>query len=101
MLCSLSELRRKEIVDTKTGEILGRADDIRFDTETSDVKTVIIYGRPKLFGLLGRDCDLAVRFEDISLIGKDAVLVTAAEYLPSPDKKPEKPGNDPINSKNF
>lgn len=88
MLCSLTELRRKEIVDTKTGEILGRADDIQFDTETSGVKTMIIYGRPKLFGFLGRDSDLAVKFEDISLIGKDAVLVTAAEYLPAPEKKP-------------
>lgn len=88
MLCSLSELRRKEIVDTKTGEILGRADDIRFDSETSGVESVIIYGRPKLFGFLGRDGDLSVKFEDISLIGKDAVLVTSVQYLPPPERKP-------------
>lgn len=91
MLCTLTELRRKEIVDTKTGEILGRADDIRFDTETSNIESMIIYGRPKLFGFLGRDSDMSVRFKDVSLIGKDAILVTEAQFLPREDKKvPEK-----------
>lgn len=85
MLCTLTEIRRKEIVDTKTGVILGRADDIQFDSETSNILSMIIYGRPKLFGFLGRDSDLAVKFEDITLIGKDAILVTASEYLPHDD----------------
>lgn len=82
MQCTLSDLRRKEIVDTKTGAILGRADDISFDTETAEISSMIVYGRPKLFGFLGRDSDLSVKFEDISLIGKDAILVTASEFLP-------------------
>ena len=29
-----------------------------------------------------------MKFEDISLIGKDAVLVTSAQYLPPPERKP-------------
>lgn len=87
MLCTLSDLRSKEIVDTKTGVILGRADDIQFDSETSNIISMIIYGRPKFFGFLGRDTDIAVKFEDISLIGKDAILVTDSHYLPNNDKK--------------
>ena len=82
MLFTLTDIRRKEIVDTKTGVILGRADDIQFDGETSNVTSMIIYGRPKFFGFLGRDSDLSVKFENISLIGKDAILVTDSEYLP-------------------
>ena len=82
MLCTLTDLRRKEIVDTKTGVILGRADDIQFDSETSNIISMIIYGRPRFFGFFGRDSDLSVKFEDVTLIGKDAILVTAAEYLP-------------------
>lgn len=89
MLCTLTEIRRKEIVDTKTGVILGRADDIQFDSETSNILSMIIYGRPKLFGFLGRDSDLAVKFEDITLIGKDAILVKNSEYLPHNDGKSE------------
>lgn len=87
MLTTLSDLRRKEIVDTKTGAILGRADDISFDSETAEVLSMIIYGRPKFFGFFGRDSDLRVKFEDVSLIGKDAILVNAAEYLPTRDEK--------------
>ena len=90
MLFTLSEIRKKEIVDTRTGEILGRADDIKFDSETSDVTSVIIYGRPKLFGFLGRDNDLSVKCSDISLIGKDAILVTEVECIPYAEEKPEK-----------
>ena len=85
MLFTLTELKRKEIVDTNTGVILGRADDIQFDSETASVISMIIYGRPRFFGFLGREGDLAVKFENISLIGKDAILVTKSEALPPPD----------------
>ena len=87
MLCTLSEIRKKEIVDTKTGEILGRADDVQFDSETSNILSMIIYGRPKLFGFLGRDSDLSVKFEDISLIGKDAILVKDSHLITGGEEK--------------
>lgn len=90
MLYSFSDIRCKEIVDTKTGVILGRADDIEFDSETSNILSMIIYGRPKFFGFFGRDTDIEVRFEDISLIGKDAILVCGSHYLPNEDKRGEK-----------
>ena len=32
---------------------------------------------------MGRDADIAVKFEDVSLIGKDAILVRDSEYLPN------------------
>ena len=81
MLCTLSDIRKKEIVDTKTGVILGRADDIQFDAETANILSMIIYGRPKFFGFLGRDADISVSFEDVSLIGKDAILVKGSHCL--------------------
>ncbi len=88
MLYTLNDLRRKEIIDTKTGVILGRADDIQFDPDTAEVISMLIYGRPKFFGFLGRDGDLAVKFENVTLIGKDAILVTSAEQL-LPEKDPQ------------
>lgn len=87
MLYTLSEIRRKEIIDTRTGIILGRADDIQFDPKTSEIISMLIYGRPKLFGFLGKENDLCVRFENISLIGKDAILVTAHEALAGSDSE--------------
>lgn len=87
MKCTLSELRCKEVVETKTGAMLGRIDDIEINTEDSTVEAVIVYGRPKLFGILGRDSDIVIKYRDIDLIGKDAVLVSpAASYIKKNDE---------------
>lgn len=79
MKCTLTELRNKEVVDTKSGMMLGRIDDIEINIDDSSVESVIVYGRPKLFGILGRDSDIVIRYRDIDLIGKDAVLVTSSD----------------------
>jgi sporulation protein, ylmC/ymxH family len=74
---TLSELRNKEVVETKTGIMLGRIDDIEINADDSSIDSVIVYGRPKLFGLMGRDSDIVIKYRDIDLIGKDAILVTS------------------------
>ena len=74
---TLSELRNKEVVETKTGIMLGRIDDIEINADDSSIDSVIVYGRPKLFGLMGRDSDIVIEYSDIDLIGKDAILVTS------------------------
>lgn len=75
MVCSLSELRSKEVINAKTGLKLGFVDDIEFDTATGNVTAIIIFGRPRAFGLMGRDQDITIRCEDIEVIGEDTVLV--------------------------
>lgn len=79
MLCSLSELRGKEVICLKTGEKLGYVDDIEFDSHTAQVSSLIIFGRERLFGLFGRDEDVKIPFSDIHLIGKDAVLINSRD----------------------
>ena len=74
---TLSELRNKEVVETKTGIMLGRIDDIEINADDSSIDSVIVYGRPKLFGLMGRDSDIVIKYSDIDLIGEDAILVTS------------------------
>lgn len=77
MKYTLSELRNKEVVETKTGIMLGRIDDVEINADDSSVDSVIVYGRPRLFGLMGRDSDIVIKYSDIDLIGKDAILVTS------------------------
>lgn len=79
MLCSLSELHGKEVISLKTGEKLGFVDDIEFDSNTAQVKTLVIFGRERFFGFLGREDDVKIPFEDIHLIGKDAILINSRE----------------------
>ena len=50
-------------------------DDISFEPETARITGVILYGRLKLFGLLGREEDTAIPWGDIEKIGTDVLLV--------------------------
>ncbi|MBR6102548.1 MAG: YlmC/YmxH family sporulation protein [Ruminococcus sp.] len=75
MICSFSSLRDKEVVNVKTGEKIGFVDDLELDSTTGRVVSLVIYGRSRAFGLMGRDEDIVVRCSDIDLIGEDTVLV--------------------------
>ena len=54
MLYSFAELCRKEVIDVEKGEKLGYVDDLEFDAQTAAVAALVIHGRERLFGLLGR-----------------------------------------------
>ena len=76
MICSFSNLRNKEVVNVKTGLKLGYVDDIEIDTVTGDVVSLIVYGRPRALGIMGRDEDITIKCSDIHLIGEDTILVS-------------------------
>ena len=69
------DFRRKEIVSLQNGVKIGYVDDLLFDTETAAIRAVIVYGRPKLFGLLGREEDWQIPWEKIETVGEDTILV--------------------------
>lgn len=73
--CRVADLRHKEVIDSQGGRRLGGIDDVEIDTVTARMISVIIYGRPRFFGLLGRRDDLVIRWENIELIGEDTVIV--------------------------
>lgn len=79
MICGLDDLRCKEVIDITTGERLGNIDDAEINLETSEVVSLVIYGRLRLFGLLGRDDDIVVSCGDIKVVGSDVVLVKRTE----------------------
>ena len=76
MISRVAELRRKEVIDSLSGSRVGFIDDIEIDTMTSSVRAVVVFGRPRLFGLLGKSDDVIIPWSDITLIGEDTVLVT-------------------------
>lgn len=79
MKCTLAELRNKEIINIKNGARLGYVDDLEFETEDGTVKSFIIYGRSRFFGLLGREDDIILTCGDIEIIGVDTVLISTDE----------------------
>ena len=54
------ELCAKEVVQLSNGACLGRADDLELDPQTAQVRSLLLLGRPHLFGLLGRDETLTI-----------------------------------------
>ncbi|MBQ4568929.1 MAG: YlmC/YmxH family sporulation protein [Ruminococcus sp.] len=75
MICRIVELRHKEVINSSNGCRLGFVDDIEVDTVTSQVRSIIVFGRPRCFGLLGRCEDINIPWSDIKLIGEDTILV--------------------------
>ena len=76
------ELCERDVVNVTTGQNLGKVDDISFEPETASITGVILYGRLKLFGLLGREEDTAIPWGDIEKIGTDVLLVRTAVSAP-------------------
>ena len=72
------ELCERDVVNVTTGQNLGKVDDISFEPETASITGVILYGRLKLFGLLGREPDRRFPWRAVRRFGADMILVDDA-----------------------
>ncbi|MCL2580670.1 MAG: YlmC/YmxH family sporulation protein [Oscillospiraceae bacterium] len=75
MLCRISDLRYKEVINVRDGSSLGAVSDVEVDTVTAKICTLIIYGKCRLFGLFLREEDTVINWCDIEMIGEDTILV--------------------------
>lgn len=78
LIYSLESLKRREVIDIKTGERLGFIDDAEINIETSQTVALVIYGRERLFGLFGKENDIIIPCSKINVIGEDVILVSGA-----------------------
>lgn len=77
MRCRIDELKNKQVVCVNDGFILGYISDVELDTETGELTAIIIFGRPKFFGLIGKQEDIIIPWKDIKVIGPETVLVSS------------------------
>ena len=82
-MVSLSVLCEKDIISISTGQNIGRADDIEFDEKSATVQNLVVFGRPKFFGLLGRGKDVRIAWKDVMTVGRDVILINSNEYIQS------------------
>ncbi len=80
-MVSLSSLCEKDIISISSGQNIGRADDIEFDEKTAVIENLVVYGRPKFFGLFGREKDIKISWADIMTIGRDVVLIKSSQFI--------------------
>ena len=83
----LEELRYKEVICVSDGSRLGYVGDMELDLADGRITTLIIPGRRRLFGLLGREEDTAIPWGDIEKIGTDVLLVRTAVSAPPRSRK--------------
>lgn len=78
MEAKISELRFKEIIDVSDGCRYGYPQDIVVDLATGLVTAMVVPGRPRFFGLLGRDEDVLIPWSRVRQVGEDIILVDSS-----------------------
>lgn len=71
------QLRLKEVIGIGDGSRFGYVGDVELDLGSGQVKALIVPGRLRLFGLLGREADVIVPWETVRRFGEDTILVDA------------------------
>lgn len=75
MSCRIEELRHKQVVCMHSGDILGFVSDIEINSDNGRVEAIVIFGKPRIFGLFGKYEDIVIPWDDIEVIGPETVLV--------------------------
>lgn len=75
MNCSITRLCEKDVIEIKSGNMLGKVCDVEFCPENGQITALIIYGKQKMFGFGKANDDIKINWQDISVIGEDTILV--------------------------
>ena len=75
MECRVSELRYKEIINVSDGSRYGWVGDVEVDLDSGQVRALVVPGRLRLFGLLGREEDRVFPWEAVRRFGAATILV--------------------------
>ena len=75
MICSVNELKTKEVINVSDGARLGYVSDVEFDFATGQIISVILPGAYKMMGFLGREEDIIIKWNNIKKIGDDIIII--------------------------
>lgn len=71
----LYELGFKEVINLADGARLGYVRDVEIDLECGQVKSLVIPGKLRLWGLLGREPDYVIPWGAVQQMGEDIIFV--------------------------
>ena len=75
MKSRIADLRCKEIINVTDGSRFGYVGDVEVDLDTGRICALVVPGRLRLFGLLGREEDRIFPWESVRRFGEDIILV--------------------------
>ncbi|NCB03985.1 MAG: YlmC/YmxH family sporulation protein [Clostridia bacterium] len=69
------DLRCREVINLADGLRLGYIGDVEIDSGEGRVTALVIEGKMRFFGLLGREEDYIIPWNSIERVGEDIILV--------------------------
>lgn len=75
MLCSINELKTKEVVNVSDGARLGFVSDVEIDLKDGRLTAVIVPGAYRMMGFWGKEEDIIIKWENIKKIGEDIIII--------------------------
>ncbi len=85
MICRITDMHNKEVINICDGMRLGRVDDVEVDTCTAQLISIVIYGRSKFLGMFGHEEDIVICWKEIEVIGEHTILVNHPMSLCGPE----------------
>ena len=89
---SFGQLRLKEVIGIVDGSRFGYVGDVELDLENGQVKALVIPGRLRLFGLLGREESVLIPWDSVRRFGEDTILIDGVPVRLNPrrGRRPER-----------
>ncbi|HOB22073.1 MAG: YlmC/YmxH family sporulation protein [Firmicutes bacterium] len=75
MLTKSSDLKLREVVNTKDGRRMGPVSDLTFDDETGTIKSISVDNTSLVMRLFGKSSQQEIPWEKIKRFGVDVILV--------------------------
>lgn len=73
------DMRSKEVIHILNGDRIGFVSDMEIDYRTGKVLSLTVPGPYKFMGILGREKDIIIKWENIKKIGDDLIIVDKVE----------------------
>ena len=74
-MIKINSLYDREIISIFDGSKIGEINDIEMDEKSGVITSLVISGRLRLFGLLGRKEPILIPWESVRVIGEETILV--------------------------
>ena len=84
MQTRIADLKYKEVINVGDGSRYGYVGDVEFDDTSGQIRALVVPGRLRLFGLLGREEDVVIPWPSVKRFGEDLILVEGEEIKKLP-----------------
>ena len=79
MNCCITDLRNKEVINTKNGCRLGCVSDVEICCESGCLTAIVIWGKSRFSDLFSGREDIRIPWKNIQVIGDETILVCVDE----------------------